>query len=71
MIRGFLLETLDVLACARRGLGGPCCRFEPSCSGYAREALERLPLPRALALAAGRILRCHPFHPGGWDPVPS
>jgi uncharacterized protein len=46
------------------------CRFEPTCSSYAREALSRYGLPRGFFLAAGRVLRCHPFAKGGRDPVP-
>ncbi|HYQ95561.1 MAG TPA: membrane protein insertion efficiency factor YidD [Candidatus Eisenbacteria bacterium] len=46
------------------------CRFEPSCAAYAEEAMARRPLRRAFILIVGRILRCHPFHPGGYDPVP-
>ncbi|HET6582644.1 MAG TPA: membrane protein insertion efficiency factor YidD [Nannocystaceae bacterium] len=49
---------------------GPRCRFYPSCSHYACEALETHGLARGLGLAVRRVLRCHPFHPGGVDPVP-
>ena len=47
-----------------------CCRFAPSCSHYAAEALSRHGFSRGLYLSLRRLLRCHPFHPGGWDPVP-
>ncbi len=49
----------------------PACRFAPTCSEYARLALAEHGLVRGLALAAWRLARCHPLHPGGWDPPPT
>jgi len=48
----------------------PCCRFYPSCSAYAIEALERHGAVRGTGLAVRRVCRCNPFNPGGFDPVP-
>ena len=45
------------------------CRYEPSCSAYAAEAVEHYGWARGLRMAAWRLLRCRPFHPGGYDPV--
>ncbi|MDD5598270.1 MAG: membrane protein insertion efficiency factor YidD, partial [Victivallaceae bacterium] len=48
----------------------PCCRFEPTCSSYAQEALAEHGLLKGLYLSFLRIMRCHPFCRGGYDPVP-
>lgn len=47
----------------------PCCRFIPTCSEYAVEALQQRGVFRGFLLIGRRLLRCHPFHPGGYDPV--
>lgn len=49
---------------------GPRCRFYPTCSAYCIEAVREHGVVRGLGLAGLRILRCHPFDPGGFDPVP-
>lgn len=48
----------------------PTCRFYPSCSIYALEAIEKHGAAKGTVMAAARIAKCHPFHPGGYDPVP-
>ena len=62
LIRGYQLLISPLL--------GNHCRFYPSCSQYAREALEQHGVLRGLWLAVRRLLRCHPWHEGGVDPVP-
>jgi uncharacterized protein len=62
LLRGYRLALGPLL--------GPACRFTPSCSAFAVEAIGRHGAGRGLKLALGRILRCHPWHAGGYDPVP-
>ncbi|HPZ44155.1 MAG TPA: membrane protein insertion efficiency factor YidD [Bacillota bacterium] len=47
----------------------PTCRFYPTCSHYAVQALEKYGAWKGFWLAVKRLLKCHPFHPGGYDPV--
>lgn len=49
---------------------GPGCRFEPSCSHFSEQAIGRHGFVRGIAMTLARLARCHPFHPGGYDPVP-
>lgn len=48
---------------------GPCCRFYPSCSAYAKEAIDTKGIWSGTICALKRLFSCHPFHPGGYDPL--
>ncbi len=50
---------------------GHCCRFFPSCSQYALSSFKRFGFFRGMFLTASRLLKCHPYHEGGFDPVPT
>jgi putative membrane protein insertion efficiency factor len=62
LIRGYKMLVSPLLP--------PACRFHPTCSVYAMEAIERFGVWHGGKLVIARILRCHPLHPGGYDPVP-
>lgn len=69
-MKALLLQALRAYRYLLRPLLGANCRFYPSCSDYATEAIERHGAVAGAFLAACRLCRCHPFHPGGYDPVP-
>jgi putative membrane protein insertion efficiency factor len=69
-MKPILLAFIAVYQYAVRPLLGAHCRFHPSCSEYAREAIARHGAMRGIVLAVRRIGRCHPWHDGGYDPVP-
>jgi putative membrane protein insertion efficiency factor len=65
-----LLLGIDAYRALLAPLVGGYCRFTPSCSLYAAEAVRRHGARRGSGLALRRLVRCHPFHAGGYDPVP-
>jgi len=66
-----LIASIRFYRFAISALLGHCCRFEPSCSTYAMEAIKIHGCFKGCCLSFWRILRCHPWHPGGVDPVPT
>ena len=62
LIRGYQIIVSPILP--------PACRFSPTCSQYAIEAIAKYGVIRGSGMGLRRLLRCHPFHHGGYDPVP-
>jgi len=69
-VKTILLVLIRCYQYLLRPMLGANCRFAPSCSDYAREAIAKHGALRGTTLAAKRVLRCHPYHSGGYDPVP-
>jgi hypothetical protein len=69
-VKTLVLRAIRFYRASISPLRPPSCRYTPSCSAYAVEAIERYGLGRGGWLALRRLLRCHPFHKGGHDPVP-
>ncbi|MCG8566664.1 MAG: membrane protein insertion efficiency factor YidD [Desulfobacterales bacterium] len=70
MVKPILLLCIKFYQIFISPLLGANCRFHPTCSAYAVEAVEKYGSLKGGLLAARRVLRCHPFHAGGYDPVP-
>lgn len=69
MIRRALLWAIRLYQLLISPLLAPTCRFHPTCSQYTHDAIRLYGPAKGLLMGAGRLLRCHPFHPGGYDPV--
>ena len=69
-MRDIVLKIIRVYQICCSPYLGPCCRFDPTCSHYGYEAILRFGIFRGCALTLRRLLKCHPFHHGGLDPVP-
>lgn len=69
-MKKFLIALIKFYRTAISPYRRPCCRFTPTCSQYAIQAIEKYGALKGGFLAARRILRCNPFHKGGYDPVP-
>ncbi len=68
-MRGLLIWLLRLYKAGVSPLLPPACRFVPTCSEYALEAVQKYGAVRGSWMGLRRLLRCHPFHPGGFDPV--
>lgn len=69
-MKKLIIRLLHLYRCFLSPLKAPSCRFYPSCSAYALEAIDRYGAAKGIYLSARRLVKCHPWHPGGYDPVP-
>ena len=69
MIKKFLIKTIKLYQLILSPLLGSNCRFEPTCSQYFIEAVEMNGVLKGSVMGIKRLLKCHPWHPGGFDPV--
>ena len=69
-VKSLLLTLIKCYRTMLSGLLGPRCRFYPTCSQYAIDVIETHGVIRGVGLTVRRICKCHPFHPGGFDPAP-
>lgn len=69
-MKNLLLALIRLYQLTLSSILGPRCRFYPSCSAYASEAINHHGIARGIGLSVRRICKCHPYHPGGYDPVP-
>ncbi|GER66505.1 putative membrane protein insertion efficiency factor [Weizmannia acidilactici] len=70
MLKFILIKLIRFYQLVISPLTPPNCRFQPTCSNYGLEAIKRFGAIRGGYLTVRRILKCHPFHAGGYDPVP-
>jgi len=69
-MKRFALKLIKFYQLALSPVMLPSCRFTPTCSQYTYEAISQFGLVKGVWLGVRRLARCHPFHPGGYDPVP-
>lgn len=69
MIRYLFIALIRFYQLFISPLKGPTCRFWPTCSEYTRDAIQYYGVVKGLFMGAKRLARCHPFHPGGYDPL--
>ena len=69
MVKKFLIKTIRLYQLILSPLLGSNCRFEPTCSQYFIEAVEMNGALKGSVMGIKRLLKCHPWHPGGFDPV--